>query len=90
MNPYCIVGQELRIVPLAREGNRTYVFESWRYGEPSIYDEFSVFNAVVYYDHEPPGATVLANRKTAGAGAVASTMRRESHIARGPYHKSRN
>lgn len=67
---YCIVGRQLRIVPLAREGNRTYVLESWRYGEPSIYDSFTVFNAVVYYDHEPLGATVLASGKASRAGGA--------------------
>lgn len=87
---FCILDEELRIVPLAREGSRTYVFEWTRDSQPDIYGTFTRFTAVVYYDFEPFGATAVVNRKTSSARSVASTMRRDSHIARGPYHKSRN
>ena len=55
-DPICFVSHDLRITPLARVGTRTYVLESWRFGQPDIYQEFGRFSAITYYEHEPLGA----------------------------------
>ncbi|GFE91610.1 carboxypeptidase-like regulatory domain-containing protein [Steroidobacter agaridevorans] len=89
-NPFCNLDWELRIVPLAREGSRTYVLEWSRDAQPDAYGQFTFFTAVVYYNFEPFGATAVVNGKPSSAGPVASAMRRDSHIARGAYHKLRN
>ena len=57
--PACYVSKDLRIVPLARVGTRTYVLESTRFGEPDVSQGFSRFTAIVYYEYEPFVAPVV-------------------------------
>lgn len=52
-DPSCFVYRELRAIPLARNGSRTYWFQAWRYGQPSIDDGFSRRNSISYYDYAP-------------------------------------
>jgi hypothetical protein len=84
----CYVTDDARIELLATEGNRTYWFESWRGGLPYIYRGFAPYTYIRYYDYEPFGTPAGVSSKTLRTSP--KTVRPDSHISRGPYHKLRN
>jgi hypothetical protein len=91
-DPLCYVYRTSRIIPLARDGSRTYWLESSRRGfdRQSIDNGFSRANGIAYYDHEPFGAPAVINSKAPAARTKTVPVRRDSHIARGLDHKFRN
>jgi hypothetical protein len=62
-DPMCYVNRELRAVPIARDGERTYWFEAWRYFQsPADGGDFSRVNRVFYYDRVPLSAPAVINQ----------------------------
>lgn len=68
IEPSCVLYRDARIIPIARDGARTYWFGSWRYGQPLISDGFMRQNLIAYYDYEPFDAPAVVNGKTSLAG----------------------
>jgi hypothetical protein len=79
--PLCYVSKDLRIVPLASNGTRTYVLESWRFGQSDVSQSFTRYNQLTYAEYEPFNAPAGVNGKTSPVRTKA--VRRDAHIARG-------
>lgn len=83
----CNVTLDAHITALAREGSRTYSFESWRQYLPDVNQGFLTDTLIRYYDYEPFDApSAVASKASTGRLPV----RRDSHITRRVYDKSRN
>ncbi|WP_116809261.1 hypothetical protein [Steroidobacter cummioxidans] len=90
LEPLCQLFKDARMIPLAREGTRTYWFEAWRNGRTDVRQAFQRDNLIVYYEYEPFGTPATVTRKPAAGRTKSAPVRLDSHILRGADHKLRN